>query len=190
VRRLGIRSKRSQWGWTEAEQQRLVKLIDLHPVHEIAKILRRSDSSVWHMLFRLGASAAMGKDGFTKNTLAIALHVSPSQIEFWITQGWLKASEIETVRVKRVLIAAEDFCVYCRLHTKDVVGNRLTKERLEFVYHFAFPRSHAELLPVRDSKKERGCYEAQIKEKGLEGAIAAFEPVGAEEGDDSLREAA
>lgn len=38
--------------------------------------------------------------------------------------------------------------------TKDVVGNRLTRERLEFVYRFAFPPSHAELLPVRERKMD------------------------------------
>src|SRR5262245_50916092 len=32
VRRMGIRSKRQQRRWTEQEQQRLEKLIDLHPV--------------------------------------------------------------------------------------------------------------------------------------------------------------
>jgi hypothetical protein len=77
VRRMGIRTKRPQRAWTQSEQQRLQKLLDLHPVNEIAKMLRRSESSVWHMLYRLGASAAMGRDGFTKNTLAVALHVSP-----------------------------------------------------------------------------------------------------------------
>jgi len=61
---------------------------------------------------------------------------------------------------------AEDFCEFCRKHTRDVVGNRLTEERLDFVYHFVFPPSHAELLPVRESKKERNAYGAQMEEAG------------------------
>jgi hypothetical protein len=144
------------------EQQRLLKLIDLHPINEIAKLMRRSESSIWHMLQRLGANAKMGKDSFTKYTLAVALHVRPEQIESWIARGWLKAREVEMGHGKRVVIEAEDFCEFCRQHTKDVVGNRLSKERLDFVYHFAFPPSHAELLPVRDSKKERHAYEEQL----------------------------
>lgn len=76
--------------------------------------------------------------------------------------GWLKATEIETGRSMRVLIQAEEFCEFCRQHTKDVVGNRLAKERLDFVHHFVFPPSHAELLPVRESKKERHAYEQHI----------------------------
>jgi hypothetical protein len=42
----------------------------------------------------------------------------------------------------------------------------LSKERLDFVYRFAFPRSHAELLPVRYSNKERSACETQVKEEG------------------------
>lgn len=83
-------------------------------------------------------------------------------VESWITRGWLKATEVETGRGKRVKIQAEDFCEFCRKHTKDVVGNRLTRERLDFVYHFAFPPSHAELLPVRSAQKEERAYDAQM----------------------------
>jgi hypothetical protein len=167
VRRMGIKAKRVQRPWTIQEQQRLIKLLDLHPVKEIAQLMRRSQSSIWHMLQRLGANAKMGKDSFTKYTLAVALHVRPEKVKEWIGRGWLKAREIETGRGKRVVIDAEEFCEFCRKHTRDVVGNRLSKERLDFIYHFAFPPSHAELLPVRDSKKERDAYEKQIEAQNV-----------------------
>lgn len=162
VRAMGVRSKRPQRTWNVPEQQRLLKLIDLHPVNEIARILRRSQSSVWHMLYRLGANAKMGKDSFTKYTLAVALHIRPEKVEDWIDRGWLRAREIETGIGKRIVIDSEAFCEFCKQHTRDVVGNRLTKERLDFVYHFVFPPSHAELLPVRESKKERAEFQAQL----------------------------
>jgi hypothetical protein len=165
VRRMGIKAKRLRRIWTIQEQQRLLKLIDLHPVKEVAKMMSRSQSSIWHMLYRLGANAKMGKDSFTKYTLAVALHVRPETIEGWIERGWLKARKVELARGKRVIIEAEDFCEFCRKHTRDVVGNRLTEERLDFVYHFVFPPSHATLLPVRDSMKESNAYEEQMKGK-------------------------
>ena len=124
--------------------------------------MRRSESSIWHMLQRLGANAKMGKDSFTKYTLALALHVRPEKVEDWISRGWLKSREVETGRGKREIIEAEDFCEFCREHTRNVIGNRLSKKRLEFVYHFVFPPSHAELLPVREAKKERAAYDDQI----------------------------
>jgi hypothetical protein len=185
VRSMGIRWQRSYRHWTEQEQQRLLKLIDLHPVNEISKLLRRSESSIWHMLYRLGANAKMGKDSFTKYTLAMALHVRPEAVERWIANGWLKTREVETGRGKRVVIEAEDFCEFCREHTKHVVGNRLTRERLEFVYRFAFPPSHAELLPVRESKKERAAYQSQLEED-MESEPPAFAPDRVQDVDDSL----
>jgi hypothetical protein len=184
VRRMGLKSRRPYRVWSQQEQQRLLKLIDLHPINEVAKLMRRSESSIWHMLYRLGANAKMGKDGFTKYTLAGALHVRPETVEGWITRGWLNARKMETGRGKRIVIEAEDFCDFCRLHTKDVVGNRLTKERLDFVYHFAFPPSHAELLPVRESKKERTAYEALFNEDG-EGPPPSFGPERSEETGDA-----
>ena len=60
------------------------------------------------------------------------------------------------------------------------MGNRLSKERLDFVYHFAFPASHTELLPVRESKKERNAYEAQLKEEEIEDLSEGFCPEGSE----------
>jgi hypothetical protein len=165
VRRMGVKSRRPYRTWTEPEQERLLKLIDLHPINEVAKLMRRSESSVWHMLYRLGANAKMGKDSFTKYTLAVALHVRPETVETWIHRGWLKATEVDTRQGKRVVIEAEDFCEFCRQHTKDVVGNRLTRERLDFVYHFAFPPSHAGLLPVRSALKEERAYEIQTREE-------------------------
>jgi hypothetical protein len=166
VRSMGIRLRRPYRAWSEQEQQRLLKLIDLYAVTEISRLMRRSQSSIWHMLQRMGANAKMGKDSFTKYTLAVALHVRPEKVQDWIARGWLKARDVGTGRGKRMVIEAKDFCEFCRQHTRDVVGNRLTEERLDFVYHFVFPPSHAELLPVRESKKERNAYGAQLEEAG------------------------
>ena len=85
VRSMGIGARRPYRMWSEQEQRRLVKLIDLHPVNEIARLMRRSQSSIWHMLQRLGGNAKMGKDSFTKYTLAVALHVRLEKIQDWIT---------------------------------------------------------------------------------------------------------
>ena len=165
ARTMGIRSKRRQRSWAPHEEQRLIKLLDLHPLSEIARLMRRSHSSIFHKLYRMGANVKMGQDSFTKYTLASALNINVSQVEEWISRGWLKTQERICGNTVRVMIEAVDFCDFCRKHTKDVVGNRLRRERLEFVYHFAFPPSHAELLPVRESKKESSAYEQQWCEK-------------------------
>ena len=46
---------------------------------------------------------------------------------------------------------------------REVVGNRLNGDRLSFVQTFVFPRSYADLLPVRNAKKEQEAYNEQVK---------------------------
>jgi hypothetical protein len=180
VRRRGIEFKRQQRKWTQAERDKLVNLIaDNHSVRHVAGVLRRSSHSVWHMLRRLGISTKMSKDGFTKYQLSRALYVRPERIQSWADRGWLKIGDDGTIN-------AEDFCNFCKKHAKDVVGERLKVERLEFVRLYVFPPRHAESLAVRESKKERAAYE----EQALAQAERAGKPPGsedAEDGDDGLQ---
>lgn len=118
------------------------------------------------MLYRLGASARMGQDWFTKHALAEALHIRADQVQKWIDRGWLKGRTTGADGLKRELIDADDFCEFCKQHRREVVGNRLNVDRLDFVQTFVFPPSHAELLPVRSAKKEHVAYEEQMKKEG------------------------
>ena len=72
VRQSGVTAKRSYRQWTKTEQQKLLDLIASHSFEEVTVLLRRSPTSVRAMLHRLGASARMGQDWFTKHTLAEA----------------------------------------------------------------------------------------------------------------------
>src|SRR5579864_5189953 len=162
VRHHGIKKKEPYKEWTSPDQQRLLKLIAVNPPTEVAKMMRRSPGSVRAMLHRLGASAQMGRDWFTIYTLAEALHIRPAEVQRWIERGWLKARTVETGRLKKEIIYADDFAEFCKQYRRLVVGNRLNTERLDFVHNFVFPPSHAELLPVRESKKERAAYDSLI----------------------------
>jgi hypothetical protein len=104
----------------------------------------------------------MGQDWFTKYTLAEALHVRADEVQRWISLGWLKCRLAQTGKLQREIIDADDFSEFCKEHGKEVVGRRLNIDRLNFVKDFVFPPSHAELLPVRESKKERAAYEEQM----------------------------
>ena len=114
------------------------------------------------MLYRLGASARMGQDWFTKYSSAEALHIRAEEVQRWISLGWLKCRMVQTEKLEREIIEADDFSDFCKAHSREVVGRRLNLERLNFVKDFVFPSSHTELLPVRESKKERAAYEEQI----------------------------
>jgi hypothetical protein len=163
VRHWGVKSTRSYRQWTKPEQQRLLDLIACRPVGEVAFLLRRSRTSVRCMLHRLGANARMGEDWFTKHALAEALHVRADEVQKWIDRGWLKCRVVPNDGLKRQLIEAEDFCEFCKQHHREVVGNRLNADRLNFVQTFVFPPSHADLLAVRNAKKEQKAYDEQVK---------------------------
>jgi hypothetical protein len=165
VRQSGISTKRSYRPWTKSEQQKLLDLIAVHSLDEVTVLLRRSPTSVRCMLRRLGASARMGQDWFTRHTLAEALHIRADEIQKWIDRGWLKCRTMEGVGLKRQLIDAQDFCDFCKQHRREVVGNRLNIDRLNFVQTFVFPPSHVELLPVRSARKEQAAYEEQMKKE-------------------------
>ena len=176
VRQSGVTSKRSYRHWTKTEQQKLLDLITSHTLREVTAVLRRSPTSIRAMLHRLGATARMGQDWFTKHTLAEALHVRAEEVQKWIDRGLLRSRIVQTSGLQRQIIDAEDFCEFCKRHRREIVGHRLNADRLSFVQTFVFPPSHMELLPVREAKKEQAAYEEQMKkEAGLE-----------EDGDDEM----
>ena len=104
----------------------------------------------------------MGREWFTKLTLADALHISVNEVQRWVDRGWLKCRIVETGTLKKEIIDADAFTEFCKQHRTAVIGSRLDPDRLEFIRLFVFPPSHTELLPVRASKKERAAYEAQL----------------------------
>lgn len=162
ARRLGVKSKPNSRPWTKPEQQKLLNLLASHSLAEVTLLLRRSPGSVRSMLHRLGANARIGQDWFTKHALAKALHVRTDEVQKWIDRRWLKCRVVGSDGLMRQLIDAGDFCEFCKQHRKEVVGNRLNVERLNFVQTYVFPPSHGGLLPVRSAKKEQEAYEEQM----------------------------
>jgi len=165
VRQSGVKAKRGYRPWTRPEQEKLLALIGSHSLEEVSLLMQRSPTSIRSMLHRLGASARMGQDWFTKHALAEALHVRADEVQKWIDRGWLKCRTIGSNGLERQIIDADDFCDFCKQHRKEIVGNRLNADRLDFVRTFVFPPSHMELLPVRSAKKEQEAFEEQMKKQ-------------------------
>jgi hypothetical protein len=170
ARQAGLKAKGSYRGWTKEEQQKLLALIGSHSLGQVTLLMRRSPTSIRSMLHRLGASARMGQDWFSKHALAEALHVRADAVQKWIDRGWLKCRTVGSDGLQRQMIDAEDFCEFCKQHRQEIVGNRLNADRLDFVRTFVFPPSHMELLPVRGAKKEQEAFEEQMKEQAEEEA--------------------
>jgi len=109
----------------------------------------------WTDLIVLPSSPCIAPNSIITSTSSAQIGLAPG------TNNNPVARQLES---GRVVIDAADFCEFRKMQTR-AVGNRLTKERLDFVCHFAFPPSHAELLPIRQSKKERAAYDAQAMEE-------------------------
>jgi hypothetical protein len=150
ARQLGVKDRQRYKEWTEVEQQKLLDLIALHPPHEVAKLMRRSTSSIRGMLHLLGATAQMGREWFTAYTLAKALHIRVQEVQRWIAQGWLTSRVVETGKLKKSIIDPDDFEVFCKRYRREIVGRQLNAERLDFVQMYVFPASHVQLLPARE----------------------------------------
>lgn len=165
ARQLGVTRKRSYRPWTKSEQQKLLDLIASRSLDEVTVLLRRSPTSVRAMLHRLGASARMGQDWFTKHNLAEALHVRAEEVQKWIDLGLLKSRIVQTSGLQRQIVDAEDFCDFCKEHRTEIVGRRLNADRLSFVQTFVFPPSHTELLSVREAKNEQAAYDKQMQKE-------------------------
>lgn len=163
ARSMGVKAKKSYRKWSERETKRLFELLENHSIRTVATELRRSRKSIERRQARLGVSSAMYKDSFTKYTLAELLHIRRRAVQKWIDDGLLKARVEGTLRLPRLIIEAADFVCFCHEHPEAVHEGRVRPDRLEFVFKFVFPRSHVDLLPVREAKKERAAYQEQMR---------------------------
>ncbi len=68
-------------------------------------------TSVRTMLHRLGASARMGQDWFTKHTLAEALHVRADEVQKWIDDGLLRCRIVDAKVFRVNNLSLEAVCI-------------------------------------------------------------------------------
>jgi hypothetical protein len=136
---MGLRSKKPYRRWSHEESERLLQLFELHPLGTTARKLNLSTSSVESMLIRLGVTAQMYKDSFTKHLLASLLHIRPAVVQKWIDTGMLKARREGTTTLPRMIIEAEDFTRFCKTHPEAILRGHVRQDRLEFVFKFVFP---------------------------------------------------
>lgn len=162
ARQMGIEQKREYRPWSEKEQQQLLYLLESQTVRVISSRMKRSRFAIYAMLHRLGVSAIIGKDGFSKYLLANLLHCRPETIQRWVDQGLLAAQVEQGTSLRRTVVASSDFEKFCKTHPEELLRRRIRSDRLEFIFRFVFPRNHVDLLPVRSAKKERAAYERQV----------------------------
>lgn len=153
--------------WSPEDKQKLMDMASLHPVPEIARILNRSQSSVRTMLSRLGGTAKMGRNWFTKYTLAKVLGVGAPTVQRWVDKGWLKQRTLQSGDFTKPIIEGQDFADFCKAHRDEIVCRRLSSSRLDFVRNYVFPPNPADVLAVRDAQREEAEFQNQIGKQKL-----------------------
>lgn len=168
ARQLGINAKRPYRRWSKREQADLEHLLELYPVRTVAMKLRRQIHQIYGMCRRLGISAKARKESLSMYALARLLHKRPQIVRRWIESGALQAENEGTANVPRHMVSQDSLRQFCQDHPELIAGDRISQERLKFIFEYVFPRPHNDLLPVRESKKERAAYTQQMSEEERE----------------------
>ena len=162
ARQLGVNAKRPYRRWSKREQAELEHLLELYPVRTVAIKLRRQIHQIYGMCRRIGISAKARKESLSMYALARLLHKRPQIVRRWIESGALQAENEGTANVPRHMVSQDSLRRFCQDHPELIAGDRISQERLKFIFEYVFPRPHNDLLPVRESKKERAAYAQQM----------------------------
>lgn len=165
ARQLGVNAKQSYRPWSLKEQQMLEHELEFSSVKTVALKLRRSPAQVYAMMHRMGISAKDHKESLSMYALARLLKKRPQIVRKWIESGELKAKNEGTQKLPRFMIFQDDLRKFVKEHRELITANRVDRERLKFIFEYVFPRSHEDLLRVRESKKEREAYEEQMQDE-------------------------
>lgn len=84
------------------------------------------------------------------------------------------------------MVSQDSLRRFCKDHPELIAGDRISQERLKFIFEYVFPRPHNDLLPVRESKKERAAYAKQMSGEEPENEFNPSEGDGHEESQESL----
>jgi predicted transcriptional regulator len=161
---MGLPSKKPYRRWSKKESDQMLQLLESQSKRVVALKLKRSLDSIDSMQRRLGVNSKMYGDSFSKHQLAALLHIRQQTVQKWIDDGLLTARIEGSERARRIVIETEEFARFCKQHQNAILRGHVREDRLEFVFKFVFPRSHVDLLPVRQAKKEREAYASQMEE--------------------------
>ena len=186
ARQLGLKAKRPYRTWSKREQAELEHLLELYPVRTVAMKLRRQIHQIYGMCRRLGISAKARKESLSMYALARLLHKRPQIVRRWIESGALQAENEGTANVPRHMVSQDSLRRFCKNHPELIAGDRISQERLKFIFEYVFPRPHNDLLPVRESKKERAAYAQQMSAEEREDEFKSTDVEGYEESQESL----
>lgn len=161
----GLKRKTDHRRWSESEIDDAREGLVNKSLDEVAAKLHRSPQAVRSMLQRYQLSLREIRcDRFSLESLSTALRVRKSEIQFWISQGWLQAT-VETHGRKRFYtITPESLAQLYKKRLPDLLARGAPNLSLFEAYvQYCYSPKHtvgSQLLDVRRDKKERAAYAA------------------------------
>jgi len=92
------RQDRLRSPWSEHENQLLLNLAGYKPARKIARVLHRSEAAVRDRLAFLGKSSRVHLEGFSRQELALNLHLGKKTIQRLIVEGLLQVRDPRITR--------------------------------------------------------------------------------------------
>ena len=93
----GSRKRKNGTRWLDTEDATLVSFTGEKSARELAKLLGRTELSVYCRLARLNVSSQL-KDGYTPRLVADGLHVSRGKLRQWVLDGKLQSQTLYVTR--------------------------------------------------------------------------------------------
>lgn len=165
----GLKKATEHRRWTEDEIEFVREELVRKSLEKVAAQLKRSPQAVRSMLRRYHLSMRdIRCDRFSLESLSAALHVRKSEIHFWISQGWLRAS-VETHGGRSFYVITPEALtqLYKECLPQLLARGAPNLALFEAYLQYCFSPKHTtgeQLLDVRSAKKERASYRAQLNE--------------------------
>jgi hypothetical protein len=169
VIQYGLKGRVDHRRWTKEEIETVREEIVKKSVNQIAKKLNRTPKAVRQMLQRQKLLLREIRcDRFSVDSLAVALHVRKTEIQFWIEQGWLETTVETHGRRRSYGIMPESLTELYKNHLPELLKRGIPNLSLFEAYvQYCFSPKHTvgeQLLDVRRDKRERAAYAALQEE--------------------------
>jgi hypothetical protein len=161
----GLKQGTEHRRWTDDEIDYVREELVKNSLEVVAPKVNRTPEAVRSMLKRYDLSLREIRcDLFSLESLSIALRVRKTEIQFWISEGWLQATIEMRGRKRFYIITPEALTLLYRHHLPKILARGAANQSLFEAYlQYCYSPKHTvgkQLLDVRRDKKERAAYDA------------------------------
>jgi hypothetical protein len=149
--------KRKEFG--EERANSIIEYVSEHGVQAATKRFHCEPKTIYNLYQRYGYSIRQTGETFSLRQICSFLCVRRSQVLRWIEEGLLSVRKDKCDSRTYYAIHPDELRKFCTKNRELLVTRRLSPTRIEFLREYVFAPKHADLLRVRESKKEEEAYQ-------------------------------